>query len=274
MKRDCLQVEEEIWEHVRGGSDLSESARRHIEECGECMRALREAGQIQHGLHAVRHTPDAPDCRSAVLAGVTGRKTVPAWGWAGAFAAVLVAVVIAWSMLGAPQTEPQDDSVQKIVKKAPVERAPVEEPQKQIATNDEQAESGNVQTPKHEDTRVKKHYRPRPKKLESVKQTVEDPVVVQKQETVEPEAVVAKEEPAEDPHRPVAIAIVKWPSQLDGEEELDYSYTQRNEETGEMTTCVARRSGNSVEIYMETKKEENEPKTIKGSVDNEADRNA
>ena len=69
---------------------------------------------------------------------------------------------------------------------------------------------------------------------------------------------------------PVAVAMVAWPSNdsLPGDS-YNYAYTNRDTATGTTTECRVKRSGNSVEIYMESKPAVTEP-PVKGNLDHEA----
>ena len=95
------------------------------------------------------------------------------------------------------------------------------------------------------------------------------------QKPVREEQPPEPEEPAEPPpveeyqqyDRPVALVMVSFPTGR-REETESYSYTQRNTETGEVTKCSVTRSGNSIEIYLESTPGGEAP-PVKGSVDYE-----
>lgn len=74
---------------------------------------------------------------------------------------------------------------------------------------------------------------------------------------------------AAESSRPIAVAIVTWPSANNrSDDSYSYGYRDRNEATGQTTECRVRRSGNSVEIYMESKPEVQQP-PVKGSIEHE-----
>lgn len=283
MKRNCLQVEEEIWEHARSGREMSLEARRHIEECRECAKALREAGQIQRAIGSAIVVPDSPDCREVVLAGISSRKILPVWGWAGACAAVLAAVVLAWSILGAPDSKPQVRPEQMMAKDTPAKRAPVEQLIPREAPGEVEGKADAVDSVDDQTTsrateqkpvakKIRYYHQPRLKHQAPIDQGIVEEIV--KGPDTPPSAPdSAENSAAADAERPVAIAIVEWPSEMRGDEPLAYSYTQRDPKTGETTNCAVRWSNGSVEIDMETREEDTRPKTIKGSIDDETHRN-
>ncbi|MCL5102779.1 MAG: hypothetical protein M1133_01520 [Armatimonadetes bacterium] len=89
-----------------------------------------------------------------------------------------------------------------------------------------------------------------------------------------PQPPTSSSQPLADDTRPVAIAVVTWPSASDQPaDNYAYSYTQRDPDTGAVTDCSVKRSGNSIDIRMEVKPEKKEP-PIRGSVDCETNSNA
>jgi hypothetical protein len=67
---------------------------------------------------------------------------------------------------------------------------------------------------------------------------------------------------------PIALAVVTWPSSNRPRDAYDYAYTSRDASTGKTTECRVKRTGNSVEIYLESKPATVEP-PVKGSVEHE-----
>lgn len=65
---------------------------------------------------------------------------------------------------------------------------------------------------------------------------------------------------------PLAVAMVTWPSAGRPADTYDYAYTNRDTTTGHTTECRVKRSGNSVEIYLESKPPAPAP-PVKGSLD-------
>ena len=68
---------------------------------------------------------------------------------------------------------------------------------------------------------------------------------------------------------PIAVAMVTWPSNGQPRDSYNYAYTNRDTATGNTTECRVKRSGNSVEIYMESKPAITDP-PVRGSLDHEA----
>ncbi len=72
---------------------------------------------------------------------------------------------------------------------------------------------------------------------------------------------------------PLAVAMVTWPSAGRHADTYDYAYTNRDTTTGHTTECRVKRSGNSVEIYLESKPPAPAP-PVKGSLDYDTTPNA
>lgn len=72
---------------------------------------------------------------------------------------------------------------------------------------------------------------------------------------------------------PLAIAMVTWPSNSQPKDSYDYNYTKRDPKTGSTTECRVKRTGNSVEIYLESKPAAPEP-PVKGSLEHDTTPNA
>lgn len=68
---------------------------------------------------------------------------------------------------------------------------------------------------------------------------------------------------------PIAVAMVTWPSNGQPRDSYNYAYTNRDTATGNTTECRVKRSGNSVEIYLESKPAITDP-PVRGSLDHEA----
>lgn len=68
--------------------------------------------------------------------------------------------------------------------------------------------------------------------------------------------------------RPVAAVMVSWP-EPDESADASYHYVERDASTGTVTSCSVRRTGDSVEIYLESTPGEDEPAPVKGSIEHE-----
>lgn len=204
--------------------------------------------------------PDAPDCRSAVMARISTPSRGRPLSWAYVCAAVMIAIAGTWVML--PRAQQQAPMV-RVVKKAPM--AP-----RQIAHD---AVKPAIEKPQ---ALIEKHVAtaPRPRRAH-IAWTPPKPVEKPKEIAVAPTPEPPTPAPAmPTTGQPVAIAIVTWPSQAEQESDTQsYSYTDRDTRTGQTTVCRVKRSGDSVEIYMESKPEAKQP-PVKGSIGYETKPNA
>lgn len=202
--------------------------------------------------------PDAPDCRSAVSARISRpARRSPAWAYG--FAVALIAVAGVALLL--PRHAPRPHKVELVKRQAPAPRNVVE----QIPAQREVVKA----VPIRREARVVKVHRSNTAREPRVL-VVKSPVP-RHDDVAEPlpETPVVHIAPTAAPlaERPIAIAIVTWPSANDRRDD-SYSYRHRDTATGQTTECRVKRSGNSVEIYMESKPAADEP-PVKGSLDHE-----
>ena len=281
MKRECERVEEAIWEHARTGRELSEDVRHHLEACPECQSALAEAIQISQPLHGAYAVPSAPNCRPAVMASISRRARRAPAVWAYACAAVLVVVL---AITGITVLAPRSEGPEKQVVRTVDAGSP--KPEQSVKVTEDLPKQDDVdlevpapvqsgkQAPVAEDT-VAQRDPVAPKNSIRHRKTTppkERPKPVREEQPPEPEEPVEPPEPApveeyEDYDRPVALVMVSFPTGH-REETESYGYTQRNTETGEVTKCSVTRSGDSIEIYLESTPGGDQP-PVKGSVDYE-----
>jgi hypothetical protein len=198
--------------------------------------------------------PESPDCRSAVMGRIGAPARKWSYAWALACAAIVIAIAGTWVML--PRAGRQLPVV-KIARKAPA-------PLRVVARHVEPP------APVKPQTVVSKHVATarQPRQVHVV-YAPPKPVVQPKEVPVAPQPtvpVVQPPTPVSIANQPVAIAIVTYPSGREqASDTYSYGYTSRDTRTGETTECRVKRSGNSVEVYMETKPETKEP-PVKGSV--------
>ena len=312
MRSICCEYEEAIWEHAHTGEALSEDAQRHIERCPECARAQIEASRLSTVFPAISDVPPAPDCRSAVMARISGPARRFSFAWTYACAAVLVAAVgLAYVVRpgiqhGGPATEvtatrtqsppagtPGSDRV-AVRPVAPsngvglskyvgpgfaipdpssrVCNPPSHVPAKRTARNNSRPPKARRQLPV-----VIAIVPPAP--ITELKDTTPSPIKADMPATGGASFPTPRP-PSPDPRhlaadtRPVAIAVVTWPSASDQPaDNYAYSYTERDPDTGAVTDCSVKRSGNSIDIRMEVKPEKKNP-PVRGSVDYEPNSNA
>lgn len=209
------------------------------------------------------YVPDAPDCRSEVMARISQRSHGRLLAWA--YACAVVVVAIAGILMLLPHAQRQSPVI-KVVKN-------VTPPPRQVSHHvvKPAIEKPQAVVEKHIATAPKPHrlhvaWTP-PKQI-----TQPNEVVVMPQP--QPMVVQTPAPQITSENRPVAIAIVTWPSQAEQDSDTQsYSYTSRDTVTGQTTECRVKRSGNSVEIYMESKPEAEEP-PVKGSLEHAAKPNA
>lgn len=207
--------------------------------------------------------PEAPDCRQTVMAHIASRPGRSPLLWAYGLAAVLIAVVACMGLLPhststppvsriaskpappAPNIIRQNTPIRQIAKAAPIIRERV--------TNS----PARPTNPVHERT------------ADARPQTIPQTQITAQSPDKPAPAPIDAQTPAPSGDRPVAIAVVTWPSARDEQQDsYSYGYKDSDTATGKTTECRVKRSGNSVEIYMESKPEAKEL-PVKGSVENE-----
>lgn len=263
MNLSCREIEEALWEHARTGSPLAGNVRRHVDRCPACARVLEESEQIICAA-SDDYAACAPDCRAAVRARIAdARPRVRlAWGYACA-TAVLAVVVVAGLVLRGPTTAPrrlaskppaaQRSTAPRVQPERQRTAAPRVEIKKQPATNLRQTVPVRKQLP-HRARRIR-HSRPAPAR--------EMPILVK----------VTPPPSAEDvTPRPIAAVIVTGIVD-ERNPDMSYGYRERDAATGITTECSVTKSGNSIDIRMESTPG-GEKLPVKGSIDNEKDSNA
>ncbi len=203
--------------------------------------------------------PQAPDCRAAVMERIRAPRR-RSLAWAYVCAAIAVAIVGTWALVPCGEQRP---AVPKIVKKALVQPKAIA---RDVAPD--AGRFGAKNSPGRPD-RVKSIAKVMPSHRRHATYAVYAPpkrTAPPKKVVVAPEPVVVRVGPSVSATNiPVAIAIVTWPSRADQQSDSQsYSYTDRDTRTGTTTECRVKRSGDSVEIYMESKPEAKQP-PVKGS---------
>lgn len=255
MKRECAGFEELIWESLRNGDALPDDAARHIERCGGCARAYREARRAVELLRCAVAYPEAPDCRAAVRERISraparARGTRFAWVYAGAAAALVLAAILPGVLRNGPA--PVKPSATRIESAAPANRAEYVQPKPsaaapggvRVASAQEPARrlAGNVPSKRNTPSRI---YRP--------KKFREPPVLARdSRESLKVPTEDAEAAGHSDEEQPVVTVVsVEWSAQPAGS---DYSYEFVEEDTAAETATrgLVVRTGDSIEIRMET----------------------
>ncbi len=209
----------------------------------------------------------APDCRQAVMARIASPRWTLRPVWAFACAVALIAVVAAGVMMNRPgPTEPvkqiarQERVVPRPVAPERVVKAPAPAPQAIIAP----APKTSPRLTRAIQPRPHRRYAPvpRPRTIapapEPALQASNAPVP-----SLNPQPSTLNPE-----DRPVAAVMVSWPEPAEGTD-ASYHYVERDAATGVVTSCSVRRTGDSVEIYVESTSGDEKPAPVKGSIENE-----
>jgi hypothetical protein len=279
MNRVCDKFEDLIWEHARTGDEPPEEARRHVESCRECSRVLEDAKALSGLLAEAGRVPDAPDCRAAVMARISGetrRRAVPAWAYACAVIS-MAGVVAAGIVSHRPRTPVSAPFAARNVGPEP---SPAPALAKKIVPQPQQVVVDSTRdvtqpTEKIKSTSVRRHHRPqrrgvRPTETVAFDGTRSKPDVGPLAPGPRPPAPNTQL-PTPNP-RSVAAVYVTWPEAGDSGD-TSYQYVERDAQTGERTQCSVKRSGNKVEVYIESTPGGNTP-PVKGSIQNESTINA
>jgi len=251
MKDSCREIEEALWEHAHTGSVLPEDVRRHVDSCPDCAQVIKEGKQILCAA-SDDYAAAAPDCRSAVMDRIAkpAPRFRPVWAYACAVAALAALIVGGLEMRG-PSPQPRRlVSVGTKQHTAPVPRVEIE---KQPTTNVRQRVPVRQQRP--QGVRRIRHFHPAPVR--------ERPILVR----VTPPPVSEDVTP-----RPIAAVIVTGVVD-ERSPDMSYGYRERDAATGVVTECSVNRSGNSIDIRMESTPGGEKP-PVKGSIDNEKNSNA
>lgn len=214
--------------------------------------------RLRELLQAADCVPDAPDCRRAVMDRIASPAPRFRLAWAYTAMAVLLVGLIMGSVIYFAPSEPAGKprvvkvtppaSEKPVADKTAVQPMQPEEPKASLTPPAPEPVKVAVEKPKHGFTHVRRAQ-------QVVEQTpVEKPIP-------------AAPEPAAryDENAPVALVVVSGPTT---EPSGGYGYTQTDTETGRVTNCSVTRTGNSIEIYLESTPGEDTP-PVKGSLDYE-----
>ena len=239
MKRECQRIADEIWECARAGRELPTEIQRHAADCSCCERAANEAGRILELMREASRVGASADCRSAVMALISGVRARSRAVWAYACAsAVLVGLLVGIFYIQHNRPAPQaarkaaDQTVTLPVQQPRADLKGVSGPSK-VAPKREDAVARRI-PPRHVETTAASRIR-----------HVKKITPIQARELPEPQ-------PAWEKNAPVAAVAVTWTSAGSGPDD-SYVSIYTDTETGERTICRVERSADSVNIYLESK---------------------
>jgi hypothetical protein len=235
MTRDCARFEESIWEAGGDETKLSDEAALHVRDCPACAKAFREAAKITPGLRC-QPTPLFPDCRRVVMERIsTPRQAVRwPWVWAPVLAAIsLGALILLWPHARHIETLKvmvhRPSSPVRVAHKPTVHRKSSHQPQPRLTASKPIVQHHNAVFATRPSPR-------RPKRIaaeRSVRKIVQVPARL----------VTLK--------RPLALVMVSWePPAPKGPAYSEY--TERKVEKGMVTNTRVKRTGDSIEIYMDS----------------------
>jgi hypothetical protein len=253
MKQECMRVENEIWDSIAEGSDLAEGILRHAQVCPECSRVLDEAKLSLRLLQCAAPYPETPDCREAVLARIG--RTRRAW-WPRRFAwaaASLTAVIVAGALIlpMKPSHEPQPPRIAKSVTGA--------KPTGQVSgTSSRNTGVGKPVAAPEPKAAPPKRVRPTRRVIREIDRMA---LVPEARE----EHVEASPAPPDSPGLDhsyywdgdlsegtmVAAVSVEWSAEPSAAS-LSYDFTEEDAATGTVTIGSVERSGNNIEITIES----------------------
>jgi hypothetical protein len=249
MKRDCLRVEEAIWEAARNGDGVPIHVRQHLDGCRECARAATEAGRITQLLQDADRVPEAPDCTSGVTALIFNapKRQVWSYAWVGAAAVILILTVLATLRPGPHTTRP----VVAMKQSAPVWVALRPDVKKGTEPSEIKRSLAPCGCLSHgfprlalraQGPRLHGSGRVARARIDYRRRIAPERVAVSPQVTSRPAA-----EPI-DPNRPVAVAVVSWGQQTEAESN-SYEYAKTDAD-GRVTTCKVVDTGDVVKISL------------------------
>ena len=223
----CDKAQDEIWERVRAGEEISEEVRQHLSACGDCARTLGESKRILGLMREADRVPPSPDCRAAVMARIPKDRPEARMAWA--YASVMLVALLATGLLIGIHRQPDKQTAQE--KPAEIIHQQVKrQPLPVVVRNTDEAPAQKV----------------KPRK-DSIGKRI--PQVTAKNKPVNKESVTTRPDLQSD-DGPVAIVSVTWSK--DNDYETSYAYVEVNPETGDMTTCSVERSADSVCLNIES----------------------
>ncbi|MGQ9454234.1 MAG: anti-sigma factor family protein [Armatimonadota bacterium] len=263
MESTCAQIEEIIWEYARENTRLPDHVREHLATCSKCARLLEETRLLSSLLHQAGQVSRAPDCRAAVMSRIarTNRLLVLRKVFAGAAVLLCLAII---AQIISPQHEArqahrsvvttQSKSSAKETPASP--SAPTETSNRStrrvvgLTDNNQNVVTMNIGLAKSKSRRVAvnlptKHSRPANK--------IVDPVTPEEESQPSVHDTHSSEQAGRNTDGiPITAIYVTWSEHQDQQKESIYVYVEQDVETGEITTCSVKSSGEKMEIHIES----------------------
>lgn len=257
---NCEKLRDEIWEAVEAG-EIPRDLLLQLEDCGTCCSELAKAESAMQGFETFRAV-DVPDCSSLVMTQIASRNghKRPIWAYSGGFALLLLIgamlTLIYWPRNARPGKSMAKATIHHVAPDRTAHSSKIVE-QHKIADAEKSPKLVRKHTKTLEIARTERieHKSPVCRKPRTL--PLPEPPLVKKNEYRQQyaEKQVNHPEQASQPegNEPI-IAIVVMDASADqaaqSNEASSYGYTQTNPETGDVTTCSVKRSGEAVEIRM------------------------
>jgi len=306
MKPNCRELESAIWEAAADGGRLPDDLEQHIRSCSDCSKFLAEAERALELIRCASPYPKAPDCRKAVLERMALRRRAlsPARiAWAAPLCAAVLAAAVIVPIV--PSRKPAPGHIAEVTTKTQATEAVsgtsprntgnistgrVSEPPK---TNRAPAVRTHHPSSVHrtKPAKLTKPFRPRIReavRMASVRgrESGRDAVDASSRniragrellysvaasdahsDAYTPGYEVNEHPMVEPAESSVEMVSVKWSAEPSNEN-LSYEFTEKDHSTGIVTTGSVSRSGDSIEIRMESTPAE--PRPVKrGEISNE-----
>ena len=265
---DCEKLRESIWEAVEKG-EIAGGLLSQLGECETCRRELARAQSAMLGFESIR-SADAPDCSDAMMAGIGGatHRGRPAWAYALGLALVFVIAAVLIGLQRPRVAPPGANVAMGKSHQSTAHRTPAAKDlgknrlKKHVGESDRVANTASERHGRRTAWTPPHSARHRPGGLHTPMPLPGDGPKALAAVRGQPEHhdTPTAANPDQDKQRIMIIVTNDFTSQDDQSDvALDYGYTHTNPKTGEVTNCSVKRSGESVEIYMNVK-----PGTKKG----------
>ena len=247
MKRECTDAQEAILQLAGASQEPTDKVLRHVTECDSCGEALKEARQVLLMVQDAGLVLDAPDCRTAVMGRISrAERRKPVWAY---ICALAVAVAL---VLGVLVLRESKQPARQVVRHDVSERVAPEK--KALAPQSPEKKVNVAVHPKPERAAHTRRAGFRKRRLVRVERKHHEiqtapkvDRIVRAQKPEEPPAVELT--PSKEDNYIGEITIV-WKAEPKERPE-SFSYTIKNEDTGESTTGSGERVGNTISITMQ-----------------------